>query len=209
MTRDVRWTRPLVWGLSFGALVPLSSCVLADPPPDLPRPPRVRPTIVRDAVVPPASRVLTELPVQGFVIPVDLVDPSETFEYRLIVDDRPVFLPNTTVSPEVAFVDGGPRLVTVLSDVVATALRVGGESEADPTRCHLIEVVVAYRFSAGKTPDAQGGDSVGWYLSPNADVGRCTHLGFEAMDGSFPPLGQGDAFFVQDVGGSPDAEGER
>jgi len=151
----------------------LSGCIIADTPDELPTLPKFRPTILHGSVVPPANQVLRSFP-DKFVVPVELVDPGATFQWRAFIDYDPATgtdpVDNGTSSPDPASSDGGIR-----------PLEISLQSPSDLGRCHVIEILVALSFRDGNipqgrqshTPDAYGGDSVSWFFAPNGDVQRC------------------------------------
>jgi hypothetical protein len=164
------------------AIASLASCLTA-PPPDLPALPLHRPTILHDAVVPPSDQVLTELPVDGFVVPVVLEDPNEFFVWDVFVnypDDgtSPVTPPGVTiVTPTPGTTDGGVVTVGFPSP--------GKDKIPDPSACNRIDFVVAHQFNSSSlhTPDSTGGDVVTWLYStggPSACIAT-----YDAGDGAF------------------------
>src|SRR5258708_5782013 len=72
---------------AIAASLGVASCVIADPPAELPKTPVKRPTIVHQAVVPPITRDLTSWP-QEFIVPVD-ADPTADFEWNFFIDYDP------------------------------------------------------------------------------------------------------------------------
>lgn len=151
-----------------------SACIIAESATDLPQLPPMRPNVVRSSVVPPASAVLGRWP-SKFIVPVELVDPREPFEYSWFVDYDPVtgggFINATTSSFEEGSTTQG-RIRTLDIPI------------ADPkdNRCHVVEVIVALRFVSrtdprlAHTPDEPGGDSVTWFVSPSGDLSGCPLL---------------------------------
>jgi hypothetical protein len=106
--RGVLWTAAALVSVGFAA------CVTALPP-MLPVAPAHRPTIVHDALVPPADLPLTEWPADGEFIATVQVDPDMAFQWTVFMDYDPT---NPTVSlvvtPTVvqAPPDGGLALVS-------------------------------------------------------------------------------------------------
>lgn len=151
----------------------LTGCIIADTPDDLPKLPVFRPTILHGSVVPPQNQVLRSFP-DKFVVPVELVDPSATFQWRAFIDYDPATgtdpVDYGTSSPDPASADGGIR-----------PLEISLQSPSDLARCHVIEILVALTFRDGNipqgrpshTPDATGGDSASWFFAPGGDVQRC------------------------------------
>lgn len=149
-----------------------AACVLVEDSGALPRPPAGRPTIVRGSVVPSASRVLGTFPSQ-LIIPVELTNPTEPFEYAAFVDYNSVTGDGLVVPPTRSFFEpsnlqGRTRILTVTLS-----------PPSDLQRCHVIEVVVALRLESDKspqtshTPTEPGGDIVTWFYNPNGDLGGC------------------------------------
>ncbi len=152
----------------------VASCVIADPPGDLPQLPETRPTILRGSVVPSSSAVLGRWPAK-FTVPVELVDPRVTFLYSAFVDFNPI---------NGAGIDGAPNRSEFEPGTSEGRVRTLEIPITTPSldRCHVVEVVVALRFIAntdGKsahTPDEPGGDSVTWFFSPTGDLSGCPVL---------------------------------
>jgi hypothetical protein len=163
-------------GAVLFALATAASCVIAEPPLDLPRLPPMRPVIVRGSVVPQVSAVLARWPQQRkFIVPVELVDPRATIFYSAFVDYNPAtgdgLEGRPTASPyEAETTQGAVRTLEVLI------------TEPSPDRCHVVEIVVALQFSSSlerrlaHTPLEPGGDSVSWFYSPGGDLAGCPTL---------------------------------
>lgn len=158
------------------ACVPLA-CIIAEPIAELPKSTSFRPTIVRGSVVPTATGVLASFPRQ-FLVPVELVDPSVDFEWRMFID-----YDEKSGAGKVA---SGSSSYNPASD--RGGIRVIAASPAQPTdllRCHVIEFIVARTFgdNTGTTGDRRqahtptsesgGGDSVIWIYSPTGDWSGC------------------------------------
>lgn len=181
-----------VWAGIALSLPALISCLIAEPPGDLPRVPRRRPVIVQSSLVPPATLVLGTFP-EKLIVPVELADPSVSFQWSAFVD----FNPKT-----------GQGLVGVDTSTFERANLVEGlrmleialPQPPDLDRCHTIEVVVALELLArspginAHTPRDPGGDSVTWFYSPTGDPAGCPMLD-AGVDASIPP------------GGPPSADG--
>ncbi|HEX3344434.1 MAG TPA: hypothetical protein VHS09_07660 [Polyangiaceae bacterium] len=177
--------------LSVGMLVS-TACITA-PPPQLPAEVEHRPTILRDSVT-PSGLVLSQLPTGGFIVPVVLEDPNQTFEWDIFIDynacsdsqNCTTATPPRTppgiivVTPTPGTVDGG--VVEVSFD---------SPTDLDPSRCHSIDFIVASRFLSGQphTPDPNvGGDSVRWIWDPDGTT-PCDLFVYDAgalQDGAFP-----------------------
>jgi hypothetical protein len=157
------------------AFASLAACLTA-PPPDLPALPAHRPTILHDAVVPPTDQVLTQLPADGFIVPVVLEDPNEYFFWNVFVNypevPNPAFGGFQPATPET--LDGGVFLEPFNAPEVD-----------DPTACNRIEFIVAHQFnrSSPHTPDSTGGDIVTWLYS-TAGAAACLET-YDAGDGAF------------------------
>ena len=159
----------LLCGLSFARV--LTGCIIADTPDDLPRLPLFRPTILHGSVVPPDNQVLRSFP-DKFVVPVELVNPTLTFQWHAFIDYDPATGAGVsdfgTSSFDPSSADGGVR-----------TLEISLQSPPDLSRCHVIEILVANGFRgdfegrSAHTPDAIGGDSVSWFFAPGGDVQRC------------------------------------
>jgi hypothetical protein len=165
-----------------------AACVIADPAPEVPVPPPHRPTILHGSVVPPDTAILSQFPL-SFEVPVELVDPSQAFEYNVFVDD--VFKFHGSVEPDPTLTDAGIRVIPVTL------------SPPDPAFCHVIEFIVALHFEGADphSPDSTGGDSVAWFYNPSGNPGGCPLYDAGGLDGAFPPDGAADA-------GPSDAAGE-
>lgn len=154
----------LVGGLA--GLTLATACITLAPR-DLPQSVAQGPTILRYAVVPPTDEILTALPLQGFVVPVQLDEPSASFAWEVFVDydpdagtgTTPVLVADQNDSP----VDGGISLV----DFTLGPL--------DPSQCHVIEFLVAQAFdtTSSHTSDGPGGDIVTWFYNAAGGPGSC------------------------------------
>jgi len=171
-----------------------ASCVLADPPPDLPKPPKHHPIIVKSSVSPPFTQEQTALPAK-YVVPVELIDPdTPSFLYEVFVDfdgsdpgQRPYYITTQPVAPTPSTIDGG---ITPIEFEITTA-------PPDPSACHRIELLVAFSFdlAAPHTPDAYGADSIVWFYNPSGDPGRCPLYDAGGADGAAPDQ-QSDVIFM-------------
>lgn len=199
MTRGSR--RPLlrrasrVRALVVVALLVASSsplaCIIAEPQAELPRVPQVRPRIARGASVPPVGAVLRAWP-DKLVVPVELVDPSAPFQWRVYVDyDQSTgdgFVNGDTSSAEPGSLDGGVRVIEVQVP-----------EPLDATRCHTIELLVALQFrgdfgSEGRsahTPEEPGGDTVSWLYAPSGSLDGCAQVDAAALLGDASPAEAG------------------
>jgi hypothetical protein len=147
-----------------GATLLLASCILTSPV-DVPALPLYPPTIVRGLVVPPAERPLATFP-RTFVVPVRLLDPTARFQWRLFYDFESIRLSTGLQAYGTVEPDG--------SNV--RELRIEVTPPEDVTRCHFVEVRVAYAFGGtdgNKALEPPGGDTVSWVYSPGGDLRGC------------------------------------
>ena len=146
---------------------------ITTPPPDLPKLPPVRPTIWTQGVT-PAPGLIVDWPDSGFVVPVQIATPGETFVYNVLLDSSPV--PGLITAPQAA-TDGGNALVsfTVLPPDTAVCP-------------HTLEFIVASGFAdlGRTTPNSVGGDVVNWYYSNGGPAGASGCPSFDAGTGAFP-----------------------
>lgn len=143
----------------------LASCILADPPPDLPKPPARHPNIIHAKVTPPADRPLGEFPRNGFIVPVELPDPTRTFEWRVFVDFEEFRNPSPVKSGA-----GGGSAASADTQFVSFSV------EGLASGCHRIEFIAALHFdpSIAHAADATGSDSVTWFYTPSGSLAGCT-----------------------------------
>ena len=165
-------------------LVASASCILADPPPELPKPPKHHPIIVKGSVVPPYTRILPELP-HSFIVPLEILDPDSSYFYNVFVDYDPI-------SPRPADFTSAPQQ--------STTIDFGLSPVTDLSTCHSIELVVALGFDpkSQHTPDSNGADSIVWWYNPSGDPGHCPQYD-AGGDGAFPDQDAG--IFVPNEGG--------
>lgn len=176
--------RRLLAGAAALALVmALGACIIAQSSSDVPRLPETRPTIVSASVVPSTTNILTRWP-DFFTIPVELSDPTVSFVYAAFVDYNPL----TGAGLVPGSVGDNPYDQQSLATRVRTFEISIPQENVTNDRCHVIEVVVALRFSSlvdsknVHTPAAPGGDSVSWIYNPSGDPSGCPRLdaGIEA-----------------------------
>lgn len=182
-------------GIALAAVVALAvtSCIIAEPPTDSARLPVTRPTIVHGSVVPSASSVLGRFP-STVIVPVELFDPTVTFEYAAWIDFNPATGEGlefwSTSEFQQANTTGRVRTLEI-------PLRAPSDD-----RCHVLEVIVALRLAGQSGTDAHaaldpGGDIVTWFYNPSGDPGGCPSLdagidaatpdaATDAGDGSIP-----------------------
>lgn len=164
--------RRLGIGVFAAVALAVTSCIIAEPPTDAARLPVARPTIVRGSVVPPASSVLGRFP-STFIVPVELFDPTATFEYAAWIDFNPATGEGleffSTSEFQQANTQGRVRTLEI-------PLRAPPDD-----RCHVVEVIVALRLAGQSGTGAHaaldpGGDIVTWFYNPAGDVAGCPVL---------------------------------
>lgn len=157
-----------------------AACLIAEPAVDLPRAPATAPHIVRASVVPAPVFVLGTFPAT-LKIPVELSDPTASFEWSSFIDYDPTngegFVERRTSVVDPESLRG--RIRTLSIDLPAPV----------DDQCHVIEVVVALGLQTGSninahTPDSRGGDSVTWFYSPGGDLRGCPTLDAGLLDGA-------------------------
>lgn len=158
----------------FGT-VAVAGCILADPSTDLPTTQVLRPTILHGSVVPSTSAVLGTFPT-SLVIPVELSDPTQSFEWSVSIDYNAVTGAGLVAPGNSTFdarnTQGRVRLLEVPLD----------PQNVDLNQCHVIQVVVALRLvstsenRSAHTPTEPGGDLVTWFFSPEGDMRGCPPL---------------------------------
>jgi hypothetical protein len=177
--------------LAFVASASLFACIIAEPVSDLPVLPSFRPVIVRSSTVPQPSAVLGVFP-DKFVVPVELVDPGVTLSWRLYVDYNPI-----TGEGLVSFEDG----LRATSADRTRVLEVQTGPRPDPSRCHVVEFIVAQQFQVpgglggknARTPvDPPGGDAVTWIYSPGGDLRGCPVADAGVPDARLPDAGDAE-----------------
>jgi hypothetical protein len=187
LSRNRRRRRYIVGSLLVSLAAALVvSCVIAEPPSDLPRLPETRPTILRGQVVPSAGSVLGRWP-QKFTVPVELIDPKVTFLYSAFIDYNPAtgegLDPGFPASSEFEQGTQDGRVRTLEIPISTPAL----------DQCHTVEIIVALRLNTtdprnAHTPLPPGGDSVTWFFSPSGDLSGCPVLDA----GIAPPVGDAE-----------------
>jgi hypothetical protein len=159
-------------GAALVSLLAAASCVVADPPTELPTLPPSRPVIVRGTVVPSVSAVLGRWP-ETFIVPVELVDPRVTIYYSAFVDYNPATGEGLDGRPQAIQPTSTPGAIRTLEIVITPPAL---------DRCHTVEIVVALNVSSftdpriAHTPPEPGGDSVNWFFSPGGDLAGCPTL---------------------------------
>jgi hypothetical protein len=172
----------------------IAACIIADPPPDLPKAPPHHPNIVHSAVVPPATKVIATFP-SKFIVPVEVLDPNTPFVFHVFVDYDPLgsrdsFVQTGDKNPDPSTLDGGVSIIDFSIDA------------PDPSSCHVIEIIVALGFNNASphTPNQYGGDSLVWFYNPSGDPGACPQYDAGSIDGAAPDV-QPDRIFVPPTDG--------
>jgi hypothetical protein len=127
--RGTFWTTAALVGVGFAA------CVTALPP-TLPAAPIHRPTIVHDALVPPADLPLTEWPADGEFIVTVQVDPNQAFQWSVFEDYDPTNPTNSLYFRNPSQVQAPPDGGLALVPFVIPSLPQDG-------LCHRIDFVVS------------------------------------------------------------------
>ncbi|MGD0676718.1 MAG: hypothetical protein ABSC94_14990 [Polyangiaceae bacterium] len=167
-------------GAVLGALAP--ACITTDLPPE----PISRPTILHDAVQPPADQILFSWPeFDSFSVPVEPGNPNDGFVWDVFVDFdiNPAPANAGVVSPDSYSADGGVVIVSYFL------------SQPPATSCHRIDFLVAHAFASlsdgaplDHTPSAIGGDQVTWFYMPGGSPDGCPAYDAGVYeDGAFPP----------------------
>jgi hypothetical protein len=172
-----------------GLIALLASCILGEPTGDLPKRPASRPTILRDRLIPSATNVVGTWP-PNFIVPVELADPTASFEWAAFVD----FNPRTDEGLQLAGVSTFEQ-----SNVTSAErdLEIPIPVPTDLGRCHVIEVVVALALesldnpSTAHTPRPPGGDSITWFYSGSGDLAGCPVLDAGLEAGRLDDAGEG------------------
>jgi hypothetical protein len=139
-------------------------------PTDLPSTPPEPPTIVHDAVQPPADQLLVEWPSE-LIVPVQVNDSNGSFTYDVFVDydGNSDDTPYSVAPPGQLGTDGGIATVTIPLQPPAVL-----------TTCHTIQVLVVRGFAVTAsgttlwhTPNELGGDSITWFYTPADGIDGC------------------------------------
>lgn len=162
--RGARWALPIVIASA------ITACIIAEPPSDPPRLPTTRPTIIRTSVFPPASNIIGVWP-GTFIVPVELSDPTVSFDYSVWIDFNPGTGEGLVDFRTSSFNQTNGRV---------RRLEVAIQAPTDD-RCHVVEVLVALVFEGrsgvgAHAPLAPGGDVVSWIYNPNGDTTGCPRL---------------------------------
>jgi hypothetical protein len=180
----VKKTRPLlaVIAVALGpALGLLASCVIVDPPAQLPSLPRRRPVIV--STDPPQGRVLTEFPAT-FLVNVETSDPQQDIAWEVWFDYDPNYSGSAdpaAANDELPAGDAGIQTISIESLQAPVGLE----------RCHTIEILVSPGlFNPPHVPARPGGDSAFWIYDPSG--GACpSYDAGQFADGYIAPTDAG------------------
>jgi hypothetical protein len=142
----------------------VASCITA-PPEKVPTIPPERPTILHGSVYPSEDEYLTTLTGE-FIIPIQLIDPTQPFLTQEVIDQNPV--PDTLrqYTPTPASLQG--EIYTVQFTLPLTSLNI------DPGMCHDILFLVAYSFNENSplsAGDNLGSDQAHWFYVPPGSNG--------------------------------------
>jgi hypothetical protein len=185
-----RVVRSAVVSVGLGAL--LFACVLVDPVPELQKPPRRAPAVVKTAVFPDSTRPLVQLPSE-FVIPVRVPDPGQGFFWALFIDwngSSQVYTDFGHVAGSATNPDLYPlRILT--RDFPLSVL---------PTDCHTIEVLVSLEDVHTHQADPAVSDSISWWYVPDG-AGTCGLFDAAVLDAPLDDADAADA--AGDAGGLP------
>ncbi len=174
MCRDFLTRSSALRAVALGAVaVPLcaASCVLADPPPELPNIQTSIPFILQGSVLPPAGQIFTNWPAGGLEVSVSVqvLDPTVMYAFLLIEDygtptSSALSLDNFGPSP-----DGGATEVVPVPPIGIPL----------DTNCHTLSLFVGFGLSLqpntgkGYVFSAPSGyDFVNWIYDPSGD-GTC------------------------------------
>jgi hypothetical protein len=170
--------------LALCATVAGVAACITTPPPDLPDPRLVQPSVLSDTV-PPTGQLL-QWPTDGsFTVFVDEKDnPAQPFQWAVFVDYDDNYASNSNPSftllgsgPSAPDNDGGTNRVEF---TLPTA-------PSTPFPCpHRIDFVVVNQFAmnSDRVPNSVGGDTVSWFYYPDG-VAACA-AAYDAGNGAFP-----------------------
>jgi len=173
----------------------VASCITA-PPPELPSAPTQRPTILHDAVHPPAA-LLYEWPSdETFLVPVQLGVPS-AFYYNVFVDYSP-----PPAGDGLSYSGMGPGPANPPDGGISLVSFPLPEPSA-PICPHRIDFLVASGFNANSphTWNSAGGDIVTWWFYPDGGAGDCPP--YDAGEGTFPDAPSDVLPVAPESGGDP------
>jgi hypothetical protein len=152
--------------LASGGVAGLAACIT--PPPEWTNPPPTRPVILDDEVEPPLTQLLQTLPEGGFIVPVLVADPLETFSYSIFVDYDP---DNNPGQASLGVVSPGSTQYTV---------KFQAPLQLTAAACHRLDFLVMHDFARltdgavlPHTPDSVGGDQITWFYLPGGSPNGC------------------------------------
>lgn len=181
----IRLFRPILLTCVFGVGATGLACVLADPVPELQKPVRRAPAIVKTGLFPDPTVPLTQLPAQ-FEIRIRVPDPGETVHYGFFVGG--INGASTQFTRETAPLAGSADAPDLIYFTRATDAINGLQPAID--RCLRIDFLV----SLDPIPplprlDPALGDSVGWWYAPDG-TGTCSLFDASVLDS---PIDEGIA----------------
>jgi hypothetical protein len=141
----------------------MASCITA-PPQQVPALLQQRPTILHGSVYPPEDEYLTAMLLSGdFLIPIQLIDPNQSFQTQWVIDQNPVgTLRQYTPTP--ATLQGGIYNV----DLPLPSQNI------DLSMCHDVLFLVADSFNMNSqlsAGDSFGSDQAHWFYVPPGSNG--------------------------------------
>jgi hypothetical protein len=180
------------------ALMPFgASCIIAESPATIPVQNAVPPVILQTSASPTTSAILVTFPPSGFLVPVKLFDPEQTFVWRVFVDFNP-----QDSNAELA-AQGTDRTKSTgasspgVEDVTPEDARQGIRRikflapQVDDQTCHTIEFIITTDKGTGNPQnlhavDPTTSDKITWFYSPTGDRAECPvqDAGFGGNDGT-------------------------
>jgi hypothetical protein len=143
----------------------IASCIIA-PPQQVPDLPQQRPTILHGSVYPPEDEYLTPMLLGGeFLIPIQLIDPNQSFSTQVVIDQTPV--PGTSRQYT-------PTPATTLQGGIYNVEFTLPSQNIDLGMCHDILFLVADSFNAASplsAGDSFGSDQANWFYVPPGSNG--------------------------------------
>lgn len=174
--RRTKWVAIAVVIALAGAFpAAMGGCILAEPSADLPETPSLPPRILHGSVVPSTSSVLGVFP-DKLIVPVELSDPTQSFQWAVFMDYNAVTGTRVVVPPRTSPFEPGTTEGRVRDVQIALT------PPPDVDQCHVLQVVVALRLTSSleprsaHTPQEPGGDIATWFYSPGGDFRGCPPL---------------------------------
>lgn len=155
----------------------VAACILADPLSEQRSLPTRRPSILHGSVSPLSSQILTATTLSSFTVPIRLYNPTVQATWNVFVD----YNPPINSSPALSHAMGG---TPNSADLQIVDFRLAPK-DLDPTRCHVIEFLVALSFLTPHSADPYGADSLTWFYIPNGDRSTCAV--YDGGTGTIPP----------------------